>query len=316
MGNIHDIARIAGVSAATVSRVLNDHPYVSAEKRKAVLDAAEQLHYEKNINAVHLARGKTDIIGVILPFASHPYFGSILSGIASAAEKNGFKLMIAQTNYDVNQEIDALNMLKLKQVDGLIITSRECPIDVVKDYSTFGNVVVCESWSGHQMSSVFVNQYEAFKEALHYFLQKGHAKIGYSVLRMDGKSSTARRKAYEEVFGFVRKDWIFDRALTIEDGTRLAGEWANLDDRPTAMLITNDFVAAGFILECRRLGFTVPGDVSVIGFDNHPISAPLGITTVDLPLHELGKIAFEQAIAAGNRSHQEVPFTIVERESV
>lgn len=98
MGNIYDIARAAGVSAATVSRVLNNHPYVSEEKRRAVLQAAEQLRYVKNSNAVHLSLGKTKIIGVILPFVSHPYFGVVLGGIASAAEKKGYNLIITQSN--------------------------------------------------------------------------------------------------------------------------------------------------------------------------------------------------------------------------
>ncbi|OMP66033.1 LacI family DNA-binding transcriptional regulator [Domibacillus epiphyticus] len=316
MGNIHDIARLAGVSASTVSRVLNNHPYVSTEKRQAVLDAAEQLHYEKNINAVHLSRGKTETIGVILPYVNHPYFGTILSGIAAAAEENGFKLMIVQTKYDVNQEIDALNMMKLKQVDGLIITSRECPIEMVEDYSTYGSIVLCEAWTGSQMSSVYINHFKAFKEAITFLKDRGHSKIGYTIVRVDGKSSIARRNAYEEVFHYVRDEWVFDNSLTIEDGVRVAGEWKELEKRPTAMLITNDFVAAGFILECRRLGFQIPGDVAVIGFDNHPIAAPLGITTIDLPLQRLGEIAFQQAISPTEITHQEVPFTIVKRESV
>ncbi|MGG3449397.1 LacI family DNA-binding transcriptional regulator [Domibacillus aminovorans] len=316
MGNIHDIARIAGVSTATVSRVLNNHPYVSDGKRLAVLNAAEQLHYEKNINAVHLSRGKTETIGVILPFVNHPYFGTILNGIASAAEKSGFKLMIVQTNYDIAQEIDALNMLKLKQVDGIIITSRECPIELVEDYSAYGNIVLCEASSGEQMSSVFVNQYEAFKEAISFFIERGHSKIGYTVFRLDGKSSQARKKAYEETFGHVQDKWIFDQALTIEDGTRVAGEWAALDDPPPAMLITNDFVAVGFILECKRLGFNVPEDVAVVGFDNHAIAAPLGITTIELPLKQLGIIAFQLAISEDTVSHREIAYKLIERDSV
>ncbi|OES46263.1 LacI family DNA-binding transcriptional regulator [Domibacillus iocasae] len=315
MGNIHDIARLAGVSATTVSRVLNGHPYVSDEKRAAVLNAADQLRYEKNINAVHLARGKTETIGVILPFVSHPYFGTILGGIAAAAEKSGYKLMIVQTNYHTAQEIEAMDMLKLKQVDGLIITSRECPIELVEDYSEYGRIVLCEALSRDFLSSVFVNQYEAFKSALSFLKEKEKKNIGYTVLRMEGKSSISRKKAYEELFGELRSHWVFDQALTIEDGTRIAGEWASLTDQPDAMVITNDFVAAGFLLECRRLGFSVPGDVSVVGFDNHSISGALNMTTVELPLQQLGEIAFEQVISS-ETSHKEVPFQLVERGSV
>lgn len=315
MGNIHDIARIAGVSAATVSRALNGHPYVSDDKRAAVLKAAEQLHYEKNINAVHLAKGKTDTIGVILPFVSHPYFGFILGGIAAEAERQGYKLLIVQTNYDILQEIDALNMLKLKQVDGLIITSRECPIELIEDYSEYGRIVLCEALAHSHLSSVFVDQFKAFQTALSFFTQRGISRIGYTVLRAEGKSSLARKKAYEEQLSRFHPEWVFDQALTIEDGTRIAGEWAAMTDRPNAMVITNDFVAAGFLLECRRLGFAIPEDVAIIGFDNHPLSGALDITTVELPLHELGTIAFQQVLLK-DVTHHELPFRLIHRNSV
>ncbi|WNS80468.1 LacI family DNA-binding transcriptional regulator [Domibacillus sp. DTU_2020_1001157_1_SI_ALB_TIR_016] len=315
MGNIHDIARMAGVSAATVSRVLNNHPYVKEEKRRAVVEAAEQLRYVKNINAVHLSLGKTKIIGVILPFVSHPYFGVILGGIASAAEKSGYKLMITQSNYQVSQEIEALDMLKRKQVDGVIIVSRECPIDIVKDYSEYGQIVLCEALADPSLSSVFVDQYKAFQAALSFLKKKGHQKVGYTLLRTEGKSSLARKQAYEEQYGKAKRGWVFNQALTIDDGIRIAGEWAALSERPDAMVITNDFVAAGFLLECRRLGFSVPEDAALIGFDNHPIAGALGITTVELPLHLLGEIAFEQVISS-DTSHKEVPFRLIERDSV
>ncbi len=279
------------------------------------MQAAEQLRYVKNINAVHLSLGKTKIIGVILPFFSHPYFGVILGGIASAAEKGGYKLMITQSNYQVSQEIEALDMLKRKQVDGVIIASRECPIDIVKDYSEYGKIILCEAPADSSLSSVFVDQYKAFQAALAFLKQKSRTRVGYTLLRPEGKSSLARKKAYQEQFSEAKSDWLFNNALTVEDGTRIAREWAEMRDRPDAMVITNDFVAAGFLLECRKLGFSVPEDVSIIGFDNHPIASALDITSVELPLHLLGETAFEQVISL-DVSHLEVPFRLVDRNSV
>src|SRR5690606_34576394 len=104
-------AKMAGVSVTTVSRVLNNHPYVSEEKRAAVLQAMERVNYQRNINAVHLSTGKTLLIGVAVPFTNHPYFGLLVEGIANEAIKNNYKLVLFQTNYEKDREIEALKML-------------------------------------------------------------------------------------------------------------------------------------------------------------------------------------------------------------
>ncbi|MBW4082637.1 LacI family DNA-binding transcriptional regulator [Paenibacillus sp. S150] len=115
MANIKDIARIAGVSVTTVSRVINGHPYVSAEKREAVQRAMEAVNYERNINAVHLSRGKTNLIGVVVPSIRRPYFRMEVEGIAEEAIKDNYKLVLIQTNYETVRELDALMMLKGKE---------------------------------------------------------------------------------------------------------------------------------------------------------------------------------------------------------
>src|SRR5690606_1706614 len=124
MTNIKDLVKIAGVSITTVSRVLNNHPYVSDEKRRAVMEAIEATNYQKNINAVHLSRGKTNLIGVVLPFFDHPYFSLVLKGITNQAEKHNYKLVLFQTDYRKEREMEALQMLKQKLLDALIICSR------------------------------------------------------------------------------------------------------------------------------------------------------------------------------------------------
>ncbi|MER2256753.1 MAG: LacI family DNA-binding transcriptional regulator, partial [Priestia megaterium] len=112
MTNIRDIAKKAGVSVSTVSRVLNHHPYVKEEKRRLVEQVIHELNYEQNINAVHLSKGKTNMIAVVLPFINHPYFSLLLEGVASQALEKHYQLVICQTNYDVKKEEEALHMLK------------------------------------------------------------------------------------------------------------------------------------------------------------------------------------------------------------
>ena len=116
MTTIKVIAKMAGVSVTTVSRVLNNHPYVSKDKREAVLEAVRVSNYQQNINAVHLSKGKTQMIGVVLPFSDHPYFALLLKGIAKQALDHNFKLLLFQTDYRESMELEALQMLKQKQM--------------------------------------------------------------------------------------------------------------------------------------------------------------------------------------------------------
>jgi DNA-binding LacI/PurR family transcriptional regulator len=124
MANIKDLAKMAGVSKTTVSRVLNNHPYVSEVKKNAVLEAIQSTNYQKNINAVHLSKGNTQLMGVVLPFSDHPYFAQLLKGIAKQAFNHNYKLVLFQTDYIESKEREALQMLKQKQIDSLIICYR------------------------------------------------------------------------------------------------------------------------------------------------------------------------------------------------
>lgn len=129
MANIREIARLAGVSVSTVSRVLNNHPYVSPDKREAVLKTIRELNYSPNINAVHLSRGKTNMVGVVLPTINHPYFSELLEGIAEEAIKHNIQLVIFQTGYNLEKEFEALEQLRGHLIDGVIIASRAIPFD-------------------------------------------------------------------------------------------------------------------------------------------------------------------------------------------
>ncbi|HWO97572.1 MAG TPA: LacI family DNA-binding transcriptional regulator [Bacillus sp. (in: firmicutes)] len=320
MSNIRDIASLANVSVTTVSRVLNNHPYVSQEKREAVWQAMKQMNYQKNINAVHLSKGKTNVIGVVIPHIYHPYFSLLLEGIAQEAQLNEYKLMIIQTNYEAKKEMEALDMLKHKQVDGVVITSRESSLEVIMEYVGYGPVVLCEEIDEKEISSVCIDHYHAFKDAMNFLIEKGHRHIGYCINRTEGKSSLKRREAYMNVLQGIgeplREEWIFKDCLFIEDGERVVEEWVNLQHRPTALLVTNDSVAAGIIIECKKRGIRVPSDLAIIGFDNEPIAKALNITTMELPLRKIGQKAFQQCLREEAISHIVLPYKLVERETM
>ncbi|MBA2871898.1 DNA-binding LacI/PurR family transcriptional regulator [Anoxybacillus calidus] len=296
MGNIREIAKLAGVSVSTVSRVLNNHPYVKEEKRKAVWEAVEKLNYTKNINAVHLAKGKTSIIGVVLPYVNHPYFSTIVEGISMEALQCGYHLLLFQTSYEANKEIEALEMLKMKQVDGIIICSRTIHWEWIEAYKDYGPIVLCENVKGKDMLSVYINHYQAFKLGMNYLIEKGHRKIGYCIGRTTGTNSKAREDAYYEALKQInespRPEWIFDHCLYIEDGKRVVTSLLTMKERPTALLVSSDQVAAGIVTFAQHKGMKIPEELAILSFDNHPISEALHITTIELPLSLMGKRAF------------------------
>lgn len=320
MTNIKDIAKMARVSVTTVSRVINHHPYVSEAKREAVLRAMEQSNYQRNLNAVHLSIGKTLLIGVVVPFSNHPYFGLLIEGIANEAVKNNYKLVLFQTNYEEQREIEALEMLQHKQIDALIICSRICSWDVFDKYAEYGPIVFCEDTRGKKFLSTYINHYQTFYQALDYLYRKGHRKIGYCIARKSGTSSKQRGNAYHDFFKKmnvpIESDYVFEQCLNFEDGVRVVQRLKEMDNPPTALLVTSDIVAAGLITFCREKEILIPDDLAIMGFDNLPIAQIMHITTLEIPLKEIGGKLFLQAIGDTDISHEEISVKLIERETV
>ncbi|AXI07758.1 LacI family transcriptional regulator [Oceanobacillus zhaokaii] len=319
MTNIKDLAKMARVSVTTVSRVLNNHPYVSKEKREAVLDAVKSTNYQKNINAVHLSKGKTKLIGVVLPFSDHPYFSLLLKGIAKQALENNYHLVLFQTDYMQNKEIEALEMLQKKQIDGLIICSRTCDLQIIEEYLQFGPIVLSEDVKEINVSSTFVSHYKIFSNALEYLYQRGHRKIGYCIGRSTGANSYNRGLAYKDFHEkyslSYNSEYIIDKCLYFEDGEKVINQVKLMNIAPSALLVTSDQVAAGIVVSCQKQQISIPDDIAIIGFDNQPIAKMMDITTIEIPLMEMGRNLFLQTINS-EISNKEVPVKLIERKTV
>ncbi|REE87435.1 LacI family transcriptional regulator [Paenibacillus taihuensis] len=325
MANIKQIAKMAGVSISTVSRVLNDHPYVREEKRQAVLDAIEQIQYTRNMNAVNLIKGTTGNIAIMLPFINHAYFSQLIEGAANEALKSGFHLMLCQTNYSEVEETKVLEMLKLRQIDGTIIASKSLPLEQIEPYTQYGPIVACENTSDSSVSSVYLDHDRCFRKALQLLTDKGHNRIGFCVGRSDGNSTVIRRRAYMEHMELIRQpvqeQWMFHDCYTIEDGAGVFHKLTAMSERPTAMLVTGDQAAAGLLMEARSAGVRVPEELAIIGFDNQPIAKVMQLTTIDNHLFEMGTTAFSMLhdrIAVVNKEpeHRALAFEIIERDTV
>lgn len=321
MTNIRDLAKIAGVSVTTVSRVLNNHPYVSEEKRKAVLTAIQQCNYQQNINAVHLSMGKTFLVGVVVPFIDHPYFALLMKGMANEALENNYKLVLFQTNYVEERELEALQLLKQKQIDALIICSRISSWSTIEEHMSYGPIILCEDTRGKRVSSTYVDHYKSFIFALKYLYTKGHRKIGYCIGRNSGTNSRYRQAAFMDFIADYQlsyePDYIFEQCLHFEDGERVIERIKQMANPPSALLVTSDEVAAGIVACAQTQHISIPRDLALIGFNNQPIAKMMNITTIEIPLVEIGRKLFLQGLNDTKEpSYQEIPVTLIERQTV
>lgn len=317
MANIKDIAKRAGVSVATVSRVLNDHPYVSDEKRNRVEQVIEELEFHQNLNAIHLVKGKTLTVGVIIPYIDQPYFQAMVGGIMDNAFIHNYSVLCCPTSYDKAEELKYLDMLRGKHVDGLIICSRSNDWDTITPYTAYGPIISCEQFE--KLPCAYTDHYDLFTTGIHYLIEQGHRKIGYCTGRRYSLSSKMRYAAFEtaltEMNQPIQDSWIFTDCYTREDGKRVINKLRDLKRIPTAILTNGDEVAAGMIFQAKRIGLQIPEELSIMGFDNNPMSEALGLTTLDSNIKQIGAQAFKLFYTNSN-DQIKIPFNLVKRHTV
>lgn len=293
MANIRDIAKHADVSVTTVSRVLNEHPYVSKEKRQRVHAAMTALGYLRNQQALTLSTGRTQRVVVVLPYMDHPYYGLLVNGLAKAALVKGYRLVMWQTEYRLDQERQALDVLKHREVDGAILLSHTMSFEELETYRQYGPIAVATVGAPGTISSVHIDHYAAFVAGLHVLKQAGYRDIGIVLSRQSSSSSIARQRAYFDEVESARERWVWTGYLTSEDGVRLASEFLQRQERPRALFLSSDYVALGFLGEMRRRDVRIPEDVAILGFDGHPISQAFGLSTMHSPNEEIGHTLFD-----------------------
>ncbi|WP_144524752.1 LacI family DNA-binding transcriptional regulator [Bacillus pumilus] len=322
MANIREIAKRAGVSVTTVSRVLNHHPYVKEEKRERVLDAMRELKYTRNIQAVHLAKGYSNMLGIVLPTIDHSYFSRLVTGIAEKAQTRGMHFALFQTGYDPLKEKEALMSLKERRVDGLIFCSNALSDRDILRWQEFGPLIFCHPVPIEKCSTVSIAHDQAFKEGLHHLAACGHQRIAIVLARIEGANSESRLQAYQDMMQSlgqeIEEEWIIEGKLTLFDGKQLFAEWQEMKNRPTALFITNDDVSAGFLLEAQRHDIKVGESPAILGFQNDHLSEALGISSIDIPLKRMGQEAFDlfdRAIKGEAPEKRMLPFRLIERST-
>lgn len=333
--SIKDVAKKAGVSPTTVSRVINnsDHP-VSDRTRKLVESAIEELNFEPNRLAQGLINNKSNIIGVIVHDISDPYFAEILKGIEEIISHHEYIINIYNTFRDIDKELKAVNTLRALGADGIVFAGGSLLdknyeekmnwyIDQLKNN---GSIVVGVASHPFSIKNMRIGNKLAAGMITEYLYNNGHKKIAY----INGPEIISTTKERLEGFKNVMKSRdILDEALIIdgdfsfEGGREAALKLLELKDRVSAVVAANDESALGLIWELRNRGVKVPDEISVVGIGNVPASKysypPL--TTISLPIREIGLQVGKYLISELEDKPQlednhSTSLSLVERESV
>jgi LacI family transcriptional regulator, repressor for deo operon, udp, cdd, tsx, nupC, and nupG len=299
VANIYEVARRAGVSTATVSRVLSQPDVVSPDTRRKVLQAVELLDYAPNSAAKNLRTLRTGKLLVTVPDISNPFFALILQGIEDAAQREGYAVLLGDTQHEEAREERYALMLKRKEADGLIVLGHRLPPEataLVRAMAPRCAPVVngCEFSPKLGIPSVHIDNAKAAAEAMDHLYRLGHRRIGIvtgplvsplSRDRLRGATLRAKQQNAERDLVVMNGDFSIESGAA--SGERLLGR----REPPTAIFCFNDEMAMGAIETAKRHGLRVPLDLSVIGFDDirfaRCIDPPL--TTIAQPMRALGE---------------------------
>lgn len=309
---IYDVAREAGVSMATVSRVVNGNPNVKPATRKKVLETIERLGYRPNAVARGLASKKTTTVGVVIPDISNVFFAEVVRGIEDIASMYHYNIILSNSDKNTDKELSLINTLLEKQVDGLLFMGGEVTEEHLQIFKTaMVPIVLAATKDEHNMfPSVDIDHTQAAKDAVQAFIESGHKKIALiSGPLTDPLTGYARYEGYKQALLeaglLLNENYIRVGDYRYESGMKAMQYFLSLEQRPTAVFSASDEMAVGAIHEIQDQGLKVPDDIEVRGFDNIPISSmvrPL-LSTVAQPQYDIGAVAMRFLTKYMNQEH-------------
>ncbi len=300
---IYDVARVANVAISTVSRVLNDSPYVSDETKKRVQKAIKELDFRPQVNARKLARREAQIIAVALPTFTTPFFNEVLKGVKDRLKDTDLDFIIYNTGSENSEE--TLKMFLDRGVpDALLIISINMDDVIAKRLKNAQIPVVLVGAKHKDFNFFFWNNYKGGYMAGEHLIKKGYKRIG--MVRSHSKSMVAdlREKGFREVLEFYNVP--FDENFFVKGITRKHSGYSEeagyesvqiMKERgelPEAIFCTNDAQAIGVIHALHELKYRIPEDIAVMGYDNIKTAHYLGLSTIDQKMYDVGMMSIER----------------------
>jgi len=332
--SIKQVAKLAGVSTATVSRYLNSPEQVKEKTRDKVQAAIDKIGYAPNALARNFRRGKTSLIVVVLPSIGDPFLESVMRGVWKVADELGYSILIRDTQSNSHEFDEYTDLVFSKQADGILLLASISPFSEPEaQRGSRGKthpplVLGLESVTREliRFPSVRVDNVAAAAEGTDYLIQLGHQRIAFIAGKRDSLLTHDREQGYRNAMGAagleIAEDWVVEGEQTIDGARRATRQLLQLQQRPSAIFCANDEMALGALHEIKSAGLKVPQDISVIGFDDiryAEITDP-PLTTIAQPAEEIGERSMRRLcqIIDGNsdeRGPETVPHKLIVRNS-
>jgi DNA-binding LacI/PurR family transcriptional regulator len=324
--SIKDIAKAAGVSHSTVSRALSDSPLVSDETKARIQRLAQEMGYSPNTLARSLVTRQTYTIGVVVTTIADPFVAEVVQGIEATAHDYNYTVILCSSGAQPEREIAAVEMLRSKRVDGVIVTSSRIGALYLEHLERIGAPIVLinnhNESSGRYTFTVTVDNRHGGYLATEHLVQLGHRRIAYVTAPADHSSDLDRMAGYRQAL--IAAGIEPDPALIVtgngraDGGERALQALIELGEPPSAVFCYNDMTAIGLMSAARQVGLSVPRDMAVVGFDDIPFASYFypPLTTIAQPKVEMGRLAMKMALslmAIGEENHEEEISNIVVR---
>lgn len=334
---ITDVAKKAGVSISTVSRVLNGQAKVSPSLKKKVLSAVKELEYQPSQAARSLASRKSTLIGVIVPDLSYDYYSTMISTIEEEASKIGYNIIVCSIQEDLSKEIKYLKLFNEMYICGLILMHEKVNKKILELLNNCSYPIIQTSIliKGFNSININIDDYKAAYEAVKYLIDNGHEDIAMiGGVNKDTTSGLLRHEGYCDALKDnninIYPNFFKIGDFSYEAGYKNANELFSLKKRPTAIFAASDTMAIGALNAAMDNGFSVPEDISILGFDNIFLSSIFRptLSTVSQPAKLIGKLAVLSLINKNNEYVVDnkkyilednkiiVPHKIIKRQSV
>lgn len=302
VSTILDVARLAGVSTATVSRVINSPESVRQGTREKVLLAMQKCNYKYNALARGFVTKRSNTIGLIIPTINNPVFADSTLGVQEYADQKDVRVILGNSYYKYSQEENLVKVLRENQVDGLILTTTNLKGEVLKSLAAekFPLVLLFSTIKSGPISAVGIDNYRGGYLATEHLIALGHRRIG-----MVAGNFSMTDRSYHRWHGYQRclKDHQipYDRDLLIQTEYSLTGGRDSIkkllqqSSPPTAVFCSNDYIALGAIKGAREYGLQLPDELSIVGFDDMQTASYMvpALTTIRQPAYEMGRRAAE-----------------------
>ncbi|UJF19241.1 DNA-binding transcriptional regulator CytR [Vibrio sp. SS-MA-C1-2] len=297
MATMKDVAQVAGVSTATVSRALMDPDKVSTSTRHKVEQAVINTGYSPSSLARNLRRNESKTILALIPDICDPYFSEIIRGIEDAAMDHGYLVLLGDSSQHTTKDNAFANLFYTKQADGMLLLGSDLPFDISKpeqkNYPPL--VMACEYNPELEIPTVHIDNLTAAFEAVNYLTQKGHTRIATIMGASSASLSHFRHQGYEQAlhrYGITpNPEYIFEGDFSFASGAHAASTLLTLPEPPTALFCHNDMMAIGAMQQAKRLGIKIPEELSIIGFDDITFAeyCEPALTTVSQPRYDIGR---------------------------